>query len=103
MGDVRLVRGGVCSARGPYQRDERIFVYEIPNVPHFEVEIGRPYLPYGRHIAELLFNLMLLVLCVAFRRAKTSGGVTHQPSTCTISHVMPTRGGGEAAHPDEYT
>jgi hypothetical protein len=51
---VRLVRGGVCSARGPYQRDERIFVYEIPNVPHFEVEIGRPYLPYGRHIAELL-------------------------------------------------
>lgn len=52
MGAVRLVRGGVCSARGPYQRDERIFVYEIPNVPHFEVEIGRPYLPYGRHIAE---------------------------------------------------
>ena len=52
MGAVRLVRGGVCSARGSYQSDERIFVYEIPYVPHFEVEIGRPYLSYGGHNAE---------------------------------------------------
>jgi hypothetical protein len=52
MGAVRLVRGGSVFRGVPYQSDERIIVYEIPNVPHFEVEIGRPYLPYGRHIAE---------------------------------------------------
>jgi len=57
MGAVRLVHGGVCvfRARGSsYQSNERIFVYEIPDVSHFDVEVGRPYLSYGRHFAEWL-------------------------------------------------
>jgi hypothetical protein len=39
-----------CSARlSSYQSNERIIVYEIPDVSHFDVEVGRPYLSYGRH------------------------------------------------------
>jgi hypothetical protein len=49
-----------CSARGgsSYQSNERIFVYEIPDVSHFDVEVGRPYLSYGRH-----FRGMASVVC----------------------------------------
>lgn len=79
----------VCSARGlggeggPYQSDERIFVYEIPYVPHFEVEIGRPYLPYGRHIAES-FQLDDFNLRRGWKAQRSDvrvrvGGVTYEP------------------------
>jgi len=47
---VFRARREVCA----YQGNERIFVYEIPYIPHFEVEIGRPYLSYGRHFAVSL-------------------------------------------------
>jgi hypothetical protein len=56
MGAVRLVRGGVCSARAmglaSYQSNKRIVVYEIAYSSHFDVEVGRPYLSYGRHFAD---------------------------------------------------
>jgi hypothetical protein len=86
MGGVRLVRGGdrVFRAGGTYQSDERIIVYEIPYVPHFEVEIGRPYLPYGRHIAES-FQLEEIQLSGGEANSAESevrvrvGGVTYEP------------------------
>lgn len=67
MGAVRLVRGDVCVPRAgdgevcwvhTYQSNERIFVYEISYVSHFDVEIGRPYLSYGRHFPPSFWKVV---------------------------------------------